>query len=329
MFFFFDENESSKNVPRFEQTIKPVLMALQNKGGTASIDELDEATIKVMNLPKEITQIMHKGSNKQSEISYRMAWARTYLKKYGLIKNECRGIWSFTDKFDGDIEKIDIDEIVQKVRNENNANGEEKQLLTGAESVLAFENMVGALLMDLAEREGKKAFYTYFDYAYENCDILLPEGLEECKKEIKCVIKYVDMVRQNISMFYEEMVQMFREFTGDGMYLFVTNIVVPQNIREQLGHNVLVWDKDDLVKRIEPEAWYAQYLIDPKQALIKDMITSDYSSEQRESEKNRYIKNVKTAFRNQDVVLFLGAGVSKDGGIPLWGTLIKNCIFLC
>lgn len=79
-----------------------------------------------------------------------------------------------------------------------------------------------------------------------------------------------------------------------------------------------------MVKRIEPEAWYAQYLIDPKKALIKDLIASDFSGEQRKSEKDSYLKKVKTAFRNQDVVLFLGAGVSKDGGIPLWGTLIKK-----
>lgn len=185
MFILFDENENIEVVPGFEQTIKPLLIALQNIGGEASIEVLDEETIKVMGLSSEVVQIRHKGSTRQSEISYRMAWARTYLKKYGLIKNESRGIWSFTDKFDGDIEKIDVDEIVRKVRNENNSNGEEKQLLTGFESVLAFENMVGALLEDLAEKEGKKIRFTYFDYEYENCDILLPEGIEDCKKEIR------------------------------------------------------------------------------------------------------------------------------------------------
>lgn len=115
MFFFFDENESKIEVPGFEQTIKPILMALQERGGQASIAELDETAIKIMNLPEETIRTMHKGSNKQREIEYRMAWGRTYLKKYGLITNVARGVWAFTEKFDGDIEKINVDELVQKV----------------------------------------------------------------------------------------------------------------------------------------------------------------------------------------------------------------------
>lgn len=323
MFFFFDESENNNVVPGFEQTIKPVLFALQSMGGKAPIEELDKTAIQIMNLPKEVTQIMHKDSNKQSEISYRMAWARTYLKKYGLIKNESRGIWSFTDKFDGDIDKIDVSEILQKVRKGNSTGGDEKQTLTGFESVLAFENMIVALVKDLAAKEGKSVQY-FSDHRDVYYDISLPDGLENCEKEIKCVIKYVSTVRQNINAFYEEIAKNLQSLPAEGMYLLVTNVIVPAEVRVRLGTNVIVWDKDDLIKRIEPDAVYAQYLINPKQALIKEMISSDNSDAQRKNEKGRYIQNVKAAFRKGDVVLFLGAGVSKDGGIPLWATLIKK-----
>lgn len=324
MFFFFFNNENGKEIPGFEQTMKPVLAALQKKGGKASVAELDKTAIKIMNLPDEVTQIMHKGSSKQSEISYRMAWARTYLKKYGLIRNETRGVWSFTDKFDGDIESIDVNEIVRKVRNESGADGEEKQELTGFESVLAFEHMAGALLQDLAAREGKTAYYAYSDTVDFGYDMILPEGLEDTCGEIKCMVEYVNEKKESTAAFYDKMAKKMAHLSKNENYLLVTNIHIPEKERKRFGQNITVWDKEDLLERIEPEASYAQYLINPKQAFIEDVITSDNSSEQKNIERERYIKQVKTAFRNQDMVLFLGAGVSIDGGIPLWGTLIKT-----
>jgi restriction system protein len=42
-------------------------------------------------------------------------WTRTYLKKYGLIENSSRGIWSLTSKASS-IEKVDEKEVVRLVR---------------------------------------------------------------------------------------------------------------------------------------------------------------------------------------------------------------------
>ena len=108
MFFFFEENETKSAVPGFEQTMKPILMALQERGGKATIAELDDSVLRIMDLSEDIKGIMHKNSGNQSEIEYRIGWGRTYLKKYGLITNVSRGVWELTDRFDGDIEKIDV-----------------------------------------------------------------------------------------------------------------------------------------------------------------------------------------------------------------------------
>ena len=74
MFFFFDENENKADVPGFEQTIKPILRALQEYEGEATIAQLNEAVIRIMNLPDNVIRIMHKDSGKQREIEYRIAW---------------------------------------------------------------------------------------------------------------------------------------------------------------------------------------------------------------------------------------------------------------
>lgn len=39
---------------------------------------------------------IHPGKPNQTEVAYRLAWARTYLKIYGLIENSGRGVWALT-----------------------------------------------------------------------------------------------------------------------------------------------------------------------------------------------------------------------------------------
>jgi restriction system protein len=51
----------------------------------------------------------------QTEVAYRLAWARTYLKKYGLLENSARGIWSLNQKAN-DVDKLDPQTVVQFVR---------------------------------------------------------------------------------------------------------------------------------------------------------------------------------------------------------------------
>ena len=268
------EKEENMAVPGFQKTMIPILMALQEKGGKASIEELDEEAIKIMELPKEVTQALHKGSNSKSEISYRMAWARSYLKKYGLIENESRGIWSFAEKFDGNIDAIDADEVVRSVRDKNGTYEEAMQTFTKPESALAFENMVVFLLLDLAGREGKSAFHVVFDQGYEGFDMVFPEGLEEVKEEIRCVIKFINPEKQSVSVVCGEMALKFNECSQDAHYLLVVNTAVPKDVRGKFGSNVMVWDKGDLEERADPEASYAQYFINPKQAFILDILVS-------------------------------------------------------
>ena len=48
-------------------------------------------------------------------MEYRLAWARTYLKKYGLIDNSSRGVWALIDN-EIDTSKLDSNKILKTVR---------------------------------------------------------------------------------------------------------------------------------------------------------------------------------------------------------------------
>jgi len=94
----------------------PTLQALQTLGGSANIDELNARVIQIMELSDEMCNVLHKDGGTQTAVEYRLAWARTYLKKYGLIDNSARGVWSFSETFDGNTDAISPDEIVRQVR---------------------------------------------------------------------------------------------------------------------------------------------------------------------------------------------------------------------
>lgn len=81
-------------VPKYDQMFNPLLNALKHLGGSATIEELEARVASDLNLSdKDLAQI-HKGN--RTRFSYNLAWARTYLKNYGLIDNSERGVWSIT-----------------------------------------------------------------------------------------------------------------------------------------------------------------------------------------------------------------------------------------
>jgi restriction system protein len=103
------------NLPSYDQFMIPLIMALKDLGGSATIEELNEKVYEILNLPDEILEIPHSENDTRSEIEYRLAWTRTYLKKAEILDNSSRGIWALTDN---EIEPSDInsDEIVKLVR---------------------------------------------------------------------------------------------------------------------------------------------------------------------------------------------------------------------
>jgi restriction system protein len=117
-------------MPSYDALMNPLLHALQRLGGSGSIEEIYDKVVDEEHLPEALLSQVHdpeKGT--QSEISYRLAWARTYLKKYGLLENSSRGIWALTSEASG-VDKIDPREVVGVVRGLTKKNG------SGSEPVL-------------------------------------------------------------------------------------------------------------------------------------------------------------------------------------------------
>ncbi|MGF1574534.1 MAG: restriction endonuclease [Cyanophyceae cyanobacterium] len=105
---------SVSSAPTFDSMLIPTIQSLQALGGSGTIEEIYEQVVQLLNLPDQILEITH-GSTSQSEVEYRLAWSRTYLKKYGLIENSARGVWSLVST-STNFDALDAREIVKTVR---------------------------------------------------------------------------------------------------------------------------------------------------------------------------------------------------------------------
>ena len=117
-------------VPKYDDLFNPALQALHNLGGSSSISEMEEEVARILNLSEDQINEMHKGS--VTKLGYRLAWARNYLKRYGLFENSSRGIWALTSK-GNKIHSVDKKEVNRYVKGlgkvDNNITVEEESII--------------------------------------------------------------------------------------------------------------------------------------------------------------------------------------------------------
>ena len=96
--------------------MNPLLHALRSLGGSGSIEEIYEKVVDEEQLSEDVLSLVHDPEKStQTEVAYRLAWARTYLKKYGLLENSSRGIWALTSA-SARVDKVNPREVINVVR---------------------------------------------------------------------------------------------------------------------------------------------------------------------------------------------------------------------
>jgi restriction system protein len=105
-------------IPTFDQLMNPLVQALKDLGGSGTIEEIYNKVAEIAGLTNAQLEVPHAGGRGfKSEIDYRLAWSRTYLKKYGLLENSSRGVWSLTAK-GSKIDHIDEKEVLRTLRSQ-------------------------------------------------------------------------------------------------------------------------------------------------------------------------------------------------------------------
>ena len=110
--------KKSTKMPTYRELMNPLLHALRELGGSGSIEEIAQKVAELSDLPEEILNLPHNPEkSSRTEIEYRLAWARTYLKKYGILDNSDLGVWVIVPE-KRDITKVNPQEVVKTVRAE-------------------------------------------------------------------------------------------------------------------------------------------------------------------------------------------------------------------
>jgi restriction system protein len=140
--------KQNTKLPSFDELIVPTVKALIELGGSGSVEEINTRVYEIANLSDEILQYTHGEGGTTIEVDYRLAWSRTYLKKFGLLENSSRGIWALS-KSDIDINKLDYVEIVKKVRGQEKPS-QSKNNIVETES----EKLENEVISELDNSEG-------------------------------------------------------------------------------------------------------------------------------------------------------------------------------
>ncbi len=112
---------TKRDVPKYRTLFNPLLKALRALGGSGSVDEIDGIVCDYISVPQPVLEYLHDPeTGTTTEVEYRIAWARTYLKTFGLIDNSTRGVWTLTSKAEN-VESVDESEVVKFVREQSAA----------------------------------------------------------------------------------------------------------------------------------------------------------------------------------------------------------------
>jgi restriction system protein len=129
----------SDQLPTFDRLMNPLLRALRDLGGSGSIEEIYDRVVENESISEQILSQLHDPErSNQTEVGYRLAWARTWLKKYGLLENSARGIWSLTPKAQA-VTEVDPAEVLRSVRAQYMSSSTKRQSRTEQGSKGPFE----------------------------------------------------------------------------------------------------------------------------------------------------------------------------------------------
>src|SRR2546430_17102445 len=105
--------------------MNPVLTALREAGGTLTNEEIVDAVATIMHLPDEVMNRKQQGHN-MGEVEYRIAWAKSYLKKAGYLTQSARRVWVLTAQGKA-TDAVDVRAIVTDVRKDYVTRRKEKE----------------------------------------------------------------------------------------------------------------------------------------------------------------------------------------------------------
>lgn len=141
--------------PTYTELIVPTYEVIKELGNSASNQEIYNKIVENLKLPDEIVDEPHGNNSGRGELEYQLAWARTYLKNYGVISNSKRGVWSILPQFMGNVQlnktKVVAYTSLKKSRNQENKNPSihEEETLDSPDEISPWRKKIMDILLNI------------------------------------------------------------------------------------------------------------------------------------------------------------------------------------
>lgn len=201
--------------------------------------------------------------------------------------------------------------------------------LTGS---IAFETYVIEAMDKYLEAQEKTAI---IKDQYDFVDAVLPDGIDDISGPVYLEIKYFNLPGKSV---YFQSILKFAESMqkiDDGSIL----LIIGTNVTDKSIESMKSLFHSRCNKRIE--IWTLDYfdektkeyrngnfidIKNPNSIVVDDAINNPKSSNDSKKTQEMLLDSLKKKYDNQEIALFLGAGVSIDSGIPLWNDLLNSLL---
>lgn len=200
-------------------------------------------------------------------------------------------------------------------------------------SSIAFETYVLNILKDYLKNQNRSIDYETKNGAF---DAILPDGIDDIEGPVFLETKYFSSPGKNIYfqsiMNFAEKMQKFEK--GNVLCIIGTNVSeksidsMKAIFHSKCNQRIEIWTIDIFEEKTKPFSSDGFLKINKNlnSIAVDSAINNPKSTNENRESKNVLLERLKEKYNNQELALFLGAGVSMDSGIPLWKDLINNLL---
>lgn len=228
---------------------------------------------------------------------------------------------------------MDTQKIFSNIINPDNTNSN-----TGY-STMAVEKLVMIMLESYITKQGKK-FYSEYSNNQNPCresvlyDGYAPDGFDDYAGSTAIDIKIFRSSRFSKNLFYETVKKIAKcgcEIQNLILIVIATNIRITDQmiyeIQRDVHFNVYLWKVSDLEKIFQSNrSLLEEAYFNINTLLLRDTISKsiDRGKSTYIDKRKKYIEQLNCEYDADRIVLFLGAGASRDANIATWDTLISE-----
>lgn len=200
-------------------------------------------------------------------------------------------------------------------------------------SYVAIEKLISVMMRDYLESQNKRLLVES-ESMHEIGDMLLPDGIDNESGCIAVEIKMYRYKQMGLRVIYDTIGQFSMNRGKINKLLLIVVNELSDGIREkieekkqQLNFELLLWDINNLIRIFSNnENLFVETCNNLNAVLLRDTINNGIlrNSSTYLEKRKKYIEQLRLQYENDNIVLFLGAGASKEAKIATWDKLISE-----